>query len=397
MSNTYILGWELGSIYECSARSTTGSSGTLEAIPAAARTGNYGMHIQLPAGKLGFTQHFLYDSSLTPRAFAQSFRFYFKLLHLPGTAVNLFIVGSPTVAALSMNPNGTLYVRAGSLNSANSTNAMTVDGGWHLMAVNAGYNAGNGAQVFVDGVLWASQTTGVIIPSNGTLFNVGSSSADTVGGFEAYYDDILVDNSSVTLGAGGSVLLPAAADSSTGSWLAGGGGATNLFNAVKNIPPAGKSDANATNTSQIHNFSASGNQDYKAVCNSYTSAKIDGSCTINAMQAVVNDGTPTLTARAGGVWVDSNPSQVAGGQSFEFGYNEGLAAINNFQVGWSHNLGPCFPSPTGVDFLGAPTVAVRKTDANSQMVDVDFMGMYVDYIPGSPGVSSISIVDRQRL
>jgi hypothetical protein len=115
------------------------------------------------------------------------------------------------------------------------------------------------------------------------------------------------------------------------------------------------------------------------------------------MQAVVNDGTPTVAARAGGVWIDSNPAQTAGGLSFEYGYNEGLVAINNFQTGWSHNLGPCLPSPTGIDFLGAPTVAVRKTDANSQMVDVDFMGMYVDYIPGSPGVSSISIVDRQRL
>ena len=146
MSNTYILGWELGSIYECSARSSTGSSGTLEVISAAARTGNYGMHVQCPAGKLGFTQHFLYDSSVSPRVFAQSFRFYFQLLHLPGSTVNLFIAGSPTVAAVNMNPNGTLYARAGASSGSPSTNALTVDGKWHLIAVNAGYNAGNGRQ-----------------------------------------------------------------------------------------------------------------------------------------------------------------------------------------------------------------------------------------------------------
>ncbi len=381
MANTLICGFEMGSTNE---GLPSGGTATVEVIAAARRTGNYGLHVKAAAGQTGYLYFYQETAVGVYAQFVQSYRFYFQLLHLPGTTVVFAQVynSANTQSYIGINPSGTLYCQTTTGNtSANSTQALTVDGLWHLISLNVGYNAGAGAQLYVDGVLWASIATGTPNPTYNTEFSVGLQGTDTNGGFEAYYDDILVDNGSVTLGPGGAVLLPPIADSSVGTWTAGAGGATNLYNALKTSPPAGLADASATNTSQIHNSNATGNQDYKAQCMSYRAAGVASNATINAVMAVVNDGTPTTSARAGGVWIDSNPAQSAGGQSFEYGYSGGLGAIGTFPTGWNTHYGPCIQSPS-VTLSTAPVVAVRKTDANAQVVDVDFLGIYVDFQNG---------------
>ena len=67
--------------------------------------------------------------------------------------------------------------------------------------------------------------------------------------------------------------------------------------------------------SQIKNGSHGNNLDYKPSVQTYTDAGIPSTATINAVMALSNDGQERTNgnAKSGGIWIDKNPSQAAGG------------------------------------------------------------------------------------
>lgn len=379
MANSLICGFEVGNTREMNFIDI--GTATLEVITAARRTGDWGLHVKAAAGQASSAVFSYYNGTGTGLSFAQSFRFYMQVIHLPGSTIAIAFTGSIGGLQLNMDSTGHLIMQTDAGN-ATSSNAFTVDGLFHLVTVNNGYNAGAGAQVAVDGVTWASQTTGTAAAH--TSFRLGCGSADTVGGFEAYFDDVLVDNASATLPAGGAILsLSALGDTSVGSWTAGAGGTTNLFAAVDYVPVGGVADGSATNTSQIHNSNATGNQDYTVNCFSGQEMGLTPSATLNALQAIACEGTATATARAGALWVASNPAQTAGTGTFQYGTSAGVTLIvGTFGTGWATTVGPCAQSPS-VTLTTAPTMTIRKVDANAQVVDVCLMGIYYDFQPGA--------------
>jgi hypothetical protein len=87
--------------------------------------------------------------------------------------------------------------------------------------------------------------------------------------------------------------------------------------------------------------------------------------------AISNDGVDGKNGAGGGVWIDANPAQAAGGYSFDYG--DGLGAVGVFPAGWTLHYRPVTVNPS-VSIVGTPTVAVRKSSG----AGVDFLGVYVD-------------------
>jgi hypothetical protein len=206
---------------------------------------------------------------------------------------------------------------------------------------------------------------------------------------EIYFDDVIFDDNTFATsgfpGAGQSILVKPNADpASLNSWTGGAGGTSNIFNAVIVSPPGGKSAAGENNTTQIKNAASGGNLDYKPTTPSYQTAGVGASDTINAVMAITNDCEEVSTGtKAGGVWIDSNPAQTAGGNTFDFGDDTSTVCGTFGSLGgWITHYGPV--NTTGVTSGSAATVAIRKTTSTTRISDADFLGIYVDYTPAPP-------------
>jgi hypothetical protein len=173
------------------------------------------------------------------------------------------------------------------------------------------------------------------------------------------------------------LLKPTSDPLSLNSWTGGAGSTSNLWMPVRNVPATGKPASSASNLSQIKNGSHNSNLDYKPPVQTYADAGILDPTQINAVMALSNDGPESSkgNARTGGIWIDKNPSQAVGGYSFDFGDNSG--AIGSFPSGWASHYGPVTSNPVGVNVAAPPVVAIRKSSGSD--VDVDFLGVYVDY------------------
>ena len=159
----------------------------------------------------------------------------------------------------------------------------------------------------------------------------------------------------------------------------GAGSGYGLWMPVRNVPAAGLPHSSATNMSQIKNGSNGSNLDFKPSVQTYASAGISATATINAVMALSNDGQESSKGKSktGGLWIDKNPSQTAGGYSFDFG--DASTVIGPFPSGWASHYGPVTSNPVGVNVAAPPAVAIRKSSGSD--VDVDFLGVYVDYQP----------------
>ena len=82
-----------------------------------------------------------------------------------------------------------------------------------------------------------------------------------------------------------------------------------------------------------------GNLDYKPSMQTYTDAGIPATAKINAVMALSNDRQESSkgNARFGGIWIDKNPSQAAGGYSFDFGDDGGM--VGAFPAGGHRTMG----------------------------------------------------------
>lgn len=364
MARTWITGFELGGD-ECYQE-----QGTYQTTYA--RSGTYGLRFSLQAQN----QQYARRAAGSFANVALSARFYIRLLALPSTTNTFFQLIDTTPTAfdrLRLDSSGYLIVTDGT-NSASSNRALSVDGLWHRIEFDCGWNAGAGRRVFVDGSEWASTGLGAATVKTGIAFGwIDTNPGDIV------FDDLVLDDASFSTSGSPSdsqvsLLLPVS-DSSIGTWTGGAGGTTSVFQGIDNIPPVGLANASGTNASQIKNANASANQDGKFSCQSYTTAGISG--TVHSVMAVCNDGASANTI-AGGVWLDSNPAQTAGGNSFDYGNASTVAGT--FPTGWKSHVGPVSVEPS-VTLGTSPVVAVRKTTATASVAHVDFLGVYVEWTP----------------
>jgi hypothetical protein len=333
-----------------------------------------------------------------------SVRFYIYVNTLPNVQTVIYTGGNDSVSFfqdLLLNPDGSLVLEDGVGVTVSSSPLTLTTGVWHQISLSVnpntnvttgGSSGANWISLYVDGVFWAylqSTPTNTIVY---TFAQIGVGMASTPCTCDIYFDDVIWDsgaNGGVVIGPGQQVILKPTADSAIGNWTAGSGGVTNLWQAVDNIPPVGLAPASETNTSQIHNSSATVPSDYTATCQSYTVAGIPANSFINAVVAVDNEGVESTAGPSlfGFLWVASNPVQpIPSDPIFEFGFGSlGSVVVSTFPTAWFTDEGPVTTNPSVV--LGTPpTVSVRKLTSTTTPAAVDFLGIYVDYL--APVVST---------
>lgn len=215
-----------------------------------------------------------------------------------------------------------------------------------------------------------------------TSFSIGSG-GDAANGqsFTLNYADVAANDSQFPGPGIGKLVLPAS-DSSRGTWTAGAGATTSLFDAVNNVPPVGTTAASETNTSQIKSATSSATDNCDFTMQTYTVAGVPSGATINGATAVCVHGEEVATGtKVGALKIVSNPAQT-GENTFNFGDDVGACGI--FPSSWGGVLGT---GQGGSIIAGtAPVVRVGKRTATARVVDICFVGLWIDYssVPGSP-------------
>ena len=361
MSASLLCGFESGHL-NGDARDATGTCSIQTSV---VRSGRYALRSN-PSNSNGYVSFFRTDSGGAGVSFSCSIRFWINVASLP----NL----SATIVQVSQN---IILTNTGQLSCAGSTSTKTLsaDGLWHMVEA---YSSGGTLYVDCDGVNWltASATLSVAL-----LMNIGVISSNTT--TDLYFDDVLVSNTEDLPFRGSSkqvILLPTSDPGALNSWTNGGGGTTSIFEGVNNLPPVGA--AASTDGIKVKNATSGGNLDYTPTMQTYIAAGVPVGSKINAVMAICNDGEEAATgAKVGSVWVASNPAQAAAGISFDYGDDSGV--LGTFPTNWRPHRGPVATFPS-VTLTTAPTMTIRKTTSTNRVVDVDFMGIYVDYTPAQP-------------
>lgn len=365
------------------------STGAATVQTATVRTGTYALKCDSTsaAAAVSFTS---VAAGAVSRSNFMALRFFVNFSTLPGgssASANILASFSTSTAPVS----GYRLVMTGSANATPSTLAVVNDAGgittgttqlqantWYEIVVE--YTAAAVINCYLNGVLEATRSGGTATTATTTasLGIFGGSQGVGV----AYFDDVMVGDAPFGRSpypySKQRVLLPTADPGTLNSWTNGGGGTTSIFEGVNNIPPTGV--ALFIDGTKIKNAATGSNLDYTPTMQTYTAAGVPSGSVVNAVMAICNHGEEATTGtKAGDVWIASNPAQAAGSGTFDYG-NDTATAVGTFPTGWATAVGPVTASPS-VTLGTAPTMTVRKTGSTNRVVDVDFMGIYVDYTP----------------
>lgn len=378
-TKSYICGFEMGHLGEVFAVTGTGCSVQGTTV----RTGSYALKIAPSSNWCGVSFKSRANGG-TFRNLFYSVRFYIKMVTPPSSAFSREFFGlydsTPTLkdfAGLTTS-NGTLLLGVASTGST-SGSQLTNDGLWHRIDIEI--ISASSRKLYLDGVLNITDThTGGAASAQpesrfGMSFN--NHNTDTV---EYYIDDIVFDDGDAIIGAGQEILLTPVSDNARTGWTAGAGATTSLFAATNNIPPAGLAAGSETNTSQIKDGASSSTDNYDANVSIYATKKVPSGATIKAVMPICAHGYE-VTSDVGDIRVISNPSDGGSdGSRYDFGNSGGVAA-GTYNTGWATAVGAVTANP-GVALGISPVVRVGKRTANTNVQDVAFIGLYVDYVAG---------------
>src|SRR5262245_2535373 len=208
--------------------------------------------------------------------------------------------------------------------------------------------------------------------------------------FIIYVDDVALNDTTAGTGqtaypgAGKVVqLLPISDNARATLWVGGGGGLTNLWDAVNNTPPVGIASGN--NTSQIeHTGGAAGTTDsYDAIMTTYTTAGVGSSDTVMVTQYLIAHGEDVATGtKLLNMQLVSNPTDTIS-SNFTAGNDAGQAST--FPTLWVVNRNGYLYQPS-VTKGTSPVARVRRPETASRTASVCFMAVVVEYAQlGTPG------------
>jgi hypothetical protein len=360
----------------------------VSATAAYVRSGAFGWRMtpSATAGNFGYAE--FVPTALNFFATTYWFRIYFK--RISGTPITapgdpFFHVYDSTgpFLQLMMDTSGRLVVR----NVVAAANALVGgqidDGQWHRVEVSYNMPSTSGnttVDCYLDGTRVGTGYSGNMrnLSANGCRLGATAVSSTVL---DWALDDFALNDDGGTQqnsrpGDGKIVLLKPIGDTAVGAgWTAGGGATTGLFNAIDNSPPVGVTDP-GTNTSQIRNATSTAVANYDATLTSYTTAGIGASDTIQLCQWCINHGTASATSppvRA--AQLTSNPAEAG-----EITLSSPTAVAGTFPTNWLWQIGPVTYVPT-VTKGTSPVMRVGKRTASTRIVDVDAMGLYVEYLP----------------
>lgn len=384
--------------------------GTITYQTAVARNGGRAMQCN-PSGA-NYLQLRDYDHTNGQNTYA---RFYFRTNDAtPSTTLQIWVwrINGLTAADIVLNTAGKLLIRNAGAASTIGTSAMTLSANtWYRietrLLVNTATGTGATSLIITDEAGGTQETVFDGAASTGTALTpithrcghiAAGDSQSTV-----YVDDLAINDHTGAEqnsypGPGNITLLKPVSDNavSTG-WTDGGGGTSNLYDAVNNVPPAGI--ATPANGTQIKNLASLGApSNYNANCQTLEAAGGPAGATIKVAQAFArvssssNSGTNLMSVLSvvpadDPIRVDSEVTALAGADN--------SATVN---TGWKTVKGPPMHSPA-LDSNDTPVVGVAKTElANTNAHQVDQMGMMVEWVPDTtpptPNITSGPTLSR---
>ena len=372
---TLLTGFELGTLGE---GIPYGAGGSVQS--AIHRSGSFAYR----ANPLNSNAYIAFESRSAGgimRPIFRSSRFYLYVNQLPLTgSVSIVKIGGAQTynPEVDLNSDGTLTLADSWYASlSRSQKALSADGLWHRIE----FNVGTGLSVYVDGTLWASGGSTNYPAGIAIAFGAGSTPTFINASADLYFDDVMVDGGSFSVtgfpGDGHVTLVSDQGDpAALNSWTGGAGGTTNLRTAISTTPPAGHPATSETNQSQIKNAGRTGNLNYSPSLESYASAGVPLNATINAVMPICSDSQESgKGTKSGAIWIASNPSQS---QAYTFDFGDGSSVAGMFPAGWTTHFGLVVVEPS-LNIGTSPTVSVQKTTKTADVVDVDFLGLYVDW------------------
>lgn len=380
MARTLLMGFETGRPQTDQSNTNWGTTNGVTSDTSIVRTGTYSLKV-VAASATNCSLSFGYAAP------DDWMRVYVRVTARPATTARALIGASGSVL-VKLNANGTLsYTNpAGSL-IGTSTTALTDTARWYMVEV----TGATGTSVPVLKIDGNTEVTGSPSAWNLiTLLGANDSVADT---YTAYFDDLSRDSAGFP-GSGKLVLLAPTSLSAGGSWTNGAGSTPVTTAGVATYPPPGLASASETNTSNIESATNSATDNCDFNCTTYAAAGIVAADTITAVAPVARTGEDIATGtKLFGLLIVSNPA--TGEEQFNVGSDFGAHGSDQAAGSlWCTNYGTPVGSPS-VTLGTAPVLRIGKRTATTRVICVDFLGIYVEYIPGttarvprSPGVDS---------
>lgn len=313
-------------------------------------------------------------------------RFYARFESLPATTARTFCGNHAAGGGLNLtvDPSGKITAYDG-VTALSATGLPVITSTTHYYRIEISVVTA-ASEVRIDGTV-------ILLLLNSSAFSARLGATDTVADtYTIRYDDYCVDNAAYP-GDGQSILLLPISDNTNVSWAAGGGGTTNMWQAIDNVPPAGVASGSETNTSNIQSTASTGTAHYTTNLQTYTAAGIGSADTINAVSLVMVEGEDIATGTKTGSWSGTNPT--FGSTTFTFGGAGGAHGTTNVSTTlWVPNT--LFVAAPTVTLGSSPTVDIVKTDTTTRKACVAFVGAYVEYTPAAgppPGMRTLPWMD----
>lgn len=371
MARNGMCGFETGALV-AEGGVVTGAGVTIES--STVRTGSYSMKVVAGSGVNNSID--LDSSGLGPLGGAGQVGFYILVAARPATTARV-IFGAIVagVMNLRLNADGTLTLFQNTTSIGSSTVALTDTTRWYQIIVTT-RAVTSSPLLIVDGNTEVSGTIAGV--TSDAVFGAADTVADT---YTAYYDDLVSDGLTALSGQWRVTLLIPTSLNAANGWVEGdGAGTANMAAAVATRPPPGLASANETNATNIESATNSASDNCDMNMTTYAAAGLYAGDVVNAVRGLVRHGEDIATnTKAGAVTIVSNPAQ-SGEDAFNFGDDAGAhgAEVGN----WKTKRATIQLTPS-VTLTTAPVLRVGKRTATTRVVCVDFMGIYVDYTPGS--------------
>lgn len=312
---------------------------------------------------------------------------YLYIASLPTATCQIFSIwnnSTTDAAVLFMTTGGALQLFSSTGSQLGSDSGTLSTATWYYIELSYVFTSG-AATARLNGTEFANGTSGTSIAIAAVEPGIPESGVTA----DLYFDDVIVNDEQ---GANENsfpnkqrvVWLKPTADGARGSWTAGGGATTNLFEGINNSAPTGSStDANANS---IKTISSSATDTARFSLTTYTAAGVGASDTVKFVLPIVRTGEHSATSTKTGLYgIESNPTIAT--TNFNFGNNAG--AHSNEIGGWRTTLGTATYSPS-VTLGTAPVAYIVKTSTLTTGCEADFMGMmasYSEFVAGGGGVA----------
>lgn len=382
-------GAELGTIYE-STNTITDSSNQVSISSNRSRSGGYAYRLLTTAADVANVDFGRYNDAWQDQADGY-LSFWINIASY--TTINRMIaqfrtMSGSTTQTLYMLTDGKLRLSGNAFSDLTTTNSVPLNT-WVCVQMRAKIStsaAVHELRVFNPGKYEVLTNT----TNDAETSNIGTACIGTDGSnagiMDIYYDDVITSTGGYPDPDIKLVLLKPVSDSSIGEWTTAPW-TTSLFEAVNHWPLVSGLENNLSN---ITTLLSSTNAYKDFYLQSYQSAGITRNDVITSVYPFVRYGQHATTSTTTGDYsLIYNPSGV--GRTFT---TTGTAHGNDIYASdgeWGPTYGKGIIGP--IDYKQRPIMRVRKTQANSTQLCIDFAGAYADYIPNGSGANLMPISD----